>query len=379
MPDHRTDEELLSLLRNRWVKFALAGLVALPCLAVLVWLVYRLRGVLIPFGLATVAAYILNPIVEYLQSSLHWPRVPTVISIVAVLTILLLAAASLALYSAVTTIEEMVPAARGAIEASTQPDGLLDRIRVTLAGVPHDVQVEIRKVLDELPGQIKLHLREISSSVLEGLGALVGSLLGIVLASFNFVVFFVVMGYLLVDLPRMRQVAIDLLPMTFKDDIVRIARELDTNLRAFFRGQVLVALALGVIYAVGLTICGVDFGLLIGFGAGLVSIVPYLGVAVGLVPAMLFALPYSSIWTPLSVILVFVIGQTIEGLLLTPKIIGRNVGLSPVVVILSIMIFGTLLGFFGVIFAVPLAAVTKVMLGELARYYKKAQEQLAAD
>ena len=379
MPDRPTDEELLSVLRNRWVKFALAGLVALPCLAVLVWLVYHLRGVLIPFGLAAVAAYILNPIVEYLQAKLRWPRAPVVVSLVALLTILLLTAASLALYSVVTTIEDMVPVARDAIEASTQPDGLLDRIQVTLEGVPHDVRVEIHKVLDELPNEIKLHLRDISRSVLQGIGALVGSLLGIVLASFNFVVFFVVMGYLLVDLPRMRQSAIDLMPMQFKDDLVRIARELDTNLRAFFRGQVLVALALGVIYAIGLTLCGVDFGLLIGFGAGLVSVVPYLGVAVGLAPAMLFALPYSGIWTPLSVIAVFVFGQTIEGLYLTPKIIGRNVGLSPVVVILSIMIFGQLFGFLGVIFAVPLAAATKVMLGEIARYYRKVQEQLAAD
>ena len=116
-----------------------------------------------------------------------------------------------------------------------------------------------------------------------------------------------------------------------------LIKEIDHTLASFVRGQITVVSILAVLYAIGLSIVGIPYAVAIGVATGLLNLVPYLGVAVGLVPAMLFALPYSSIWAPLGVIGVFVLGQTIEGLYLTPKIIGRNVGLSPVFVILSIV------------------------------------------
>ena len=103
---------------------------------------------------------------------------------------------------------------------------------------------------------------------------------------------------------------------------------------------------------------------------------PYFGLAVGIGPALVMAVvPWVGIWKPIGVILTFVIGQNIEGFYLTPKIVGKNVGLNPVAVILAILVFGQLLGFLGVIFAVPLAAAAKVLLGELLRYYREYQKE----
>lgn len=102
--------------------------------------------------------------------------------------------------------------------------------------------------------------------------------------------------------------------------------------------------------------------------------VPYLGLVVGMLPALLFSfVPYGGLLKPLGVVLVFAFGETFAGMVLVPKIIGPKVGIHPVAVLLAIMVFGHLMGFLGVVFAVPLAAVVKVLAGELLRHYKSSQ------
>jgi len=370
MADPPTNGSLWSVFRNRWVKL----LLAVGALVLLGHLVYVLRGVLVPFGLALVAAYIFNPLVELLAAKLRWRRLLVVVALVAVLSIVMLATVTLGIYYAVKTVEDVVPAAERALKETVKPEGLWGRVQAALQSIPNEIRVQIDEALEQLPTTIRENFKEISASILRGIGAVFRVVLGFVLASFNFVLFFVVMAYLLVDLPALSAGFKDLLPVRYKDGILRVMDTMDRDLRAFFRGQVLVALALAGIYAVGLLICRVDFALVIAVVAGLANIVPYLGIAVGLVPALLFALvPYSGMLKPLGVVATFVIGQTIEGFYLTPKIVGRNVGLNPVVVILAILIFGQLLGFLGVIFAIPLASACKALLGELARYYKRVQ------
>jgi len=363
-------ESLWSVFRNRWVKLVLAT----ACVALVGYLVYILRGVLVPFVLATVLAYILNPVVEFLQARLRWHRLAVVVALVAALTVVLLGAVAFGTYYVVRTVERVVPAAQQALREGMQPEGLGARVRAALESIPNEMRVMADQTLEQLPQTIKQHLREISESVLKGVGTVFRALFSFVLASFNFVLFFVVTAYLLVDLPALEEGAKDLLPVRYRDAILRIVRAIDQDVHAFFRGQILVALGLGAIYTVGLTICGVDFGLVIGVVAGLASVVPYLGLAIGLAPALLFAVvPYVGLLKPLGVVATFVIGQTIEGFYLTPRIVGRNVGLHPVVVILAIMAFGQLLGFIGVLFAVPLASATKVLIVELVRYYRTIQ------
>lgn len=374
------DDDLFTVLRNRWVKLAVAAAVAVPVLYLLGALVYRLRGVLIPFSLAIVGAYILNPMVEWMQKKLRWSRTAVVVTLISALSVLAVGLLALGIYYTVATIQKVAASAQQAIQSHASGDSpdLWARITDIVQRLPGQLQGYVQEAVEALPEHIKAHFAEISASLLKVLAAIAWGVVRFALASFNFVVFFVVMAYLLLDLPAMERGVKRLLPARYKDDIVRVWRAIDRDLCGFFRGQVLVALGLSAIYTVGLFLCGIRFWLLIGVVAGMANIVPYLGIAIGLVPALLLALiPYTGLATPIGVVAVFVIGQTVEGFYLTPKIVGTNVGMNPVVIIMSILIFGELFGFLGMIFAVPLASVCRVLLGEAVRYYLRLQQPAA--
>jgi len=360
-----------SVFSNRWVRLVLAVI----AVALLGWLLYRLRGILVPFGLAVVAAYILDPVVEWLAGRLRLGRTVVVIALVLLLAAALLGAIALGVYYAVTTVERVVPAAQRALVGTEETQRLWERVRDAVASIPNALRIELRKAIEDLPTTIRAHFGTISGSVLVGVGAVAQLLLNVALSSLSFVMFFVVTVYLLLALPAIRQMTKDLLPKGYKGDLLWVGESIDRDVRAFFRGQILVCLIDGVIFGVGLWICGVDFGLLIGLLAGMAGMVPYLGLALGLPTALLLAfVPYAGLWKPMGVVVTFAVGMMADNLILTPRILGRNVGLSPVAIILAILVFGQLLGILGVIFAVPLAAVTKVLLRELVRYYKRIQE-----
>ncbi len=180
----------------------------------------------------------------------------------------------------------------------------------------------------------------------------------------------VVTFYLMRDWDVLVERLRELLPRSIEPTVTQLARESDAVLGAFLRGQLSVMLALGVIYSAGLTLVGLDLALLVGMLAGLVSFVPYLGLIIGGALAVIAAaVQFQDFVHPALVLLVFVIGQTLEGFLLTPWLVGDRVGLHPVAVIFAIMAGGTLFGFLGVLLALPVAAVLMVLLRHAhARY-----------
>ena len=154
-----------------------------------------------------------------------------------------------------------------------------------------------------------------------------------------------------------------LVPRPIEPTFMKLARESDTVLGSFMRGQLSVMLVLGAVYALGLWLVGVEFGFLIGFIAGLVSFVPYLGAFVGITAALIAALVQGMDPMHLGLVLaVFIIGQTLESFFLTPWLVGDSIGLHPVAVIFSIMAGGQLFGFLGVLLALPVTAVVMVLL-----------------
>ena len=154
-----------------------------------------------------------------------------------------------------------------------------------------------------------------------------------------------------------------LVPAAQRDTIFRLARETDDILGAFLRGQVLVMLALGIIYSIGLSLVGIKFALAIGVVAGLVSFVPYLGFVIGIgLASLTVAMEPEPLWMLVGVIATFSIGQMIEGSLLTPKLVGDRIGLHPVIVIFAVIAGGQLFGFFGILLALPAAAVLSVLV-----------------
>lgn len=182
----------------------------------------------------------------------------------------------------------------------------------------------------------------------------------------------VLLFYLLRDWDNLVAYIHDLLPRSVEPTVSRLAQESDEMLGAFLRGQFMVMIALSILYWLGLSLIGLDFALLIGFIAGLVSFVPYLGLIVGITIAGIAVLfqtqePLNLVW----VLGVFVVVQVIEGSVLTPWFVGERIGLHPVAVIFAVLAGGQLFGFVGVLLALPVAAILAVIMRHLHETYKQ--------
>jgi predicted PurR-regulated permease PerM len=171
----------------------------------------------------------------------------------------------------------------------------------------------------------------------------------------------VVAFYLLRDWDRIVARVDSWLPRRHAETIREQARAVDATLAGFLRGQGTVCLILAVYYAAGLSVAGLDFGLVVGLAAGLLSFVPYFGAIVGLLLSVGLALLQFDTWPPIAIVAaVFVLGQVVEGNFLTPKLVGESVGLHPVWIIFALLAGGTLFGFVGLLLAIPAAAVIGV-------------------
>ncbi len=180
----------------------------------------------------------------------------------------------------------------------------------------------------------------------------------------------VVAFYLLRDFDLLTSKIKALLPINVQPRVSAWAHESNDVLAAFMRGQLLVMLSLGVIYALGLSFVGLNYALLIGILAGLASIVPYLGFVIGIAVAMIIAFFQFDSYLPLALVfVVFSVGQMVESFVLTPLLVGDRIGLHPVAVIFSILAGGQLFGFMGILLALPIAAVIMVLLRHLHTGY----------
>jgi predicted PurR-regulated permease PerM len=176
----------------------------------------------------------------------------------------------------------------------------------------------------------------------------------------------VVAFYLIYDWHRMIATVDGWVPVQHRETVRQLAREVDAAIAGFVRGQSAVCLILGSFYAVALTVCGLNFGLLIGLISGLITFIPYVGSMTGLVLSLGVAVAqfWPHYYSIIAVLAVFLVGQFLEGNVLSPKLVGESVGLHPVWLIFALLAFGYLFGFVGLLVAVPLAAT----IGVLARF-----------
>jgi len=216
--------------------------------------------------------------------------------------------------------------------------------------------------------------------------ALLSSAQGIINVIVLVIIVPVVTFYLLMDWDRMVAQLDDLLPRDHRDTIRQIFRDIDNTLSSFLRGQGTVCLILGAYYAIALMIAGLNFGLIIGLIVGLISFIPYIGALVGGALSIGLALfqwwgasidvdgqtvEVATNWLRIGIVGgIFVVGQFLEGNILTPKLVGGSVGLHPVWLILALSVFGSLLGFVGMLVAVPVAAIIGVLARFLIAEYK---------
>ncbi len=336
------------------------------------WLLWLLSPILTPFLIGALFAYLGDPLVDRLEAH-RFPRTLAVMAVFSGFVLLLLAM--------VLVIVPML---------DDQVSSLLAKLPEYAAWVRSHVLPWLRDTLGlsgnfTREGYVQKLLAEYGKEAGGLISFLVGSVSrsGLVLIELiaNLFLIPVITFYLLRDWDDIVAGVHSLLPRRIEPRIARLARESDEMLGSFLRGQMLVMLGLGIIYTTGLWLVGLQFALLIGMLAGLVSFVPYLGLVIGTLVAGIAAIlqargPDLLPW----VALVFVVGQMIEGTLLTPILVGDRIGLHPVAVIFAVMAGGQLFGFFGVLLALPVAAVVMVLLRDaLAEYRSSAMYAVEAE
>ncbi len=324
-------------------------------------LFYLLAPVLTPFLIAALLAYVTDPLVGRLEARKLSRTTSTVIVFagLAMLLMLLVLIGVPLLEQQVSTLVQKLPGYVDWIQFTAVP-WVQDKLQLGEHALD---MASLKQAFSEHWQSAGGIMAGIVASVTSSGLALLGWLMNLVLIP-------VVAFYLLRDwnvlLTRLRA----LLPRAVEPVITRLARNCDEVLGAFLRGQLMAMLVLGAIYALGLWLVGLDLALLIGMMAGLLSFVPYLGFGIGLLAASVAAVvQFQDLYHLLWVFAVFGVGQVLEGMVLIPLLVGDRIGLHPVVVIFAIMAGGQLFGFFGMLLALPVAAVMMVLLDYVHERY----------
>lgn len=334
-----------------WLILAAVGLGAL-------WL---LKPILLPFVAGLVIAYFLDPAVDRLAG---W-RVPrwlgtllVLVAFIALVVLMMLLIVPL-LQGQLVALMDALPGHVAQIKANVLPrlEDYVHRLS------PEDVQ-KLQDAAGSYAGDAALWVGQFARKIIAEGFALFDIVTLLVITP-------VVAFYLLRDWPNVRQTVSSLVPRK-KQGLVREAvHEIDRTLSGFLRGQALVCLCLGLIYGIGLTLTGLKYGATVGIVAGFLSFIPYVGSTFGLVVSMILAFIQFDDWAPIGAVLgVFLLGQGLEGYVLTPKLVGDRVGLHPVWILFALFAGGSLLGFAGILIAVPVAAVIGVLLRLGIRHYK---------
>ncbi|HEY3347847.1 MAG TPA: AI-2E family transporter [Nitrospirota bacterium] len=342
-----------------------ADLAVFAGLLVFFFLTWLMRAVVTPFILAAIFSYALNPVIEKISGKV--PRGLSIGFFVMSFFLLLCGIVAGIIYILRLEIPTLVANIPGYAEVFDREYFPVIRQYLGLGA-----DVTLQGLFDQAKDQL-LHLSAGSyASAASYALSIVAGTLNIFLAIFNVFLIPFLMVYILLDYGKVKEGANGLLPPLYKEDILAKLREVEQVLRSFVKGQLLVALIMGVMYCIGLFFVGVDVPILVGLGAGLGNLVPYLGTSLGLIVSIILVLlKYHDLLHPAMVVGVFVLVQIIEGYVITPKIVGKTLGLNPLVVIFSILVFGELVGFLGIVLAVPIAAVLKVFLTGFIKSYKQ--------
>ena len=324
--------------------------------------VYVLRSVLLPFVAGIIIGYLLDPWtskIEKLGISRTFASL-----LVMFLMILLLIPALIALFSVI----------------DTQVGHFVSVIPQYLASFAKKIEPVIANLQTHFPAlepeKIREYLNNNMANALKLTGNLIRRLITGGFALVNIISLLlvtpVVAFYMLRDWDKFIAQVDSLLPKKSKKNIEKQAREIDNILSSFIRGQLSVCVLLGTFYAVGLYIVGLDLGVLVGFLAGIISFIPYVGSITGFLVSILIAFAqFDSVIPILQVVGVFVVGQFIEGNFLTPNLVGDSVGLHPVWIMFALLTGGVLLGFLGLMIAVPVAAIIGVLIRHAIINYKE--------
>lgn len=352
-------DEIARFLRH--IKYAAVALA-------LIWVIWLLAPILTPFVAAIMLAWLGDPLVDRLEASGRSRN--TSVVLVFVLMIMLIA---LALLILVPMLQAQVSTLIAALPG--MQTWLLDKALPALEtrfGFTAAEWMDPQRLID----WARSHWQAAGGAAATVFGYLGRSGFALVTLVVNLFLTPIVAYYFLRDFDRMVERVAALIPRDHIGTVSKLASESNEVLGAFVRGQFVVMLALGAIYASGLALIGLNLGLLIGIVAGLISFIPYLGATTGIVLAVLAALVQAQgvdVKLLVGVAVVFTAGQLLESYVLTPRIVGDKIGLHPVAVIFAVMAGGQLFGFLGMLLALPVAAVANVLLRYAQERYRNSE------
>ncbi len=329
---------------------------------VFVAVLWFLGNVLLPFVIGAAIAYFLDPLADRLEA--RGVSRSTATGIITVCCLLIFLPVALLFFA--TVLQQAANLANFQLD----PDRL-NQINTDLSGaLPSFLadRINLGAIAESLSNFVTQNGRELfqtfGKTVLDAIVASASSVINIVVL---FVIVPVVAVYMLLDWDNMIARIDQLLPRDHAPTIRMLAKQVDDTLSAFVRGMGTVCIVLGGYYAIALMLVGLEYGLVVGLIAGLITFIPYIGALFGGALAIGLGLfQFWGDWASLGLVAgIFVIGQVLEGNVLTPKLVGNSVGLHPVWLLLALSVFGGIFGFIGMLIAVPLAAV----LGVLARFF----------
>ena len=333
-----------------WVALSLLG-------ALIVWL---LAPVLTPFIVAAVLAYVLHPLVERMARR----RVPRIVAVTLVEVAAIIIALAVVLLI-VPILSKQLPLLREQIPLFA--DRMNTALTPILSRFGFDVALDTASIKAFVLKYLNANLEEWATTALSS-ARIGGSILLAIVGN----VFLVplVLFYLLMDWNNLRQRLANLIPPRFRESTHGFIDECDTMLGQYLRGQLSVMVALAVYYSVGLALFGFDLAVPVGVFTGLAVFIPYVGFGLGLVLALISGVLQFSGWHGIvGVAVVFGLGQMLEGFVLTPRLVGERIGMSPLTVIFALLAFGHLFGFVGVLIALPVSAVLVVAVRRVRELY----------
>ncbi len=346
---------------------------------VLLLLVRYLADVLIPFAVALLLAFLLNPIVNTLESRLK-RRTPAVLITVFGAGVVVFALLVVLVYVGTQEVSSLRELVQEFVHAPTAEE-------VKGAGEAIDEFIEnqknptVRNVMRQVREQLATELKDYvdtlqPAAIAQRVVGFVAGTISFILGLSVLVVILLYLIFLLIDYRLLSDTWRAYLPPQHRTDIIGFLDEFRLAMSRYFRGQFVIASIVGILFAIGFTIIGLRMSILLGLFIGLLNMVPYLQI-VGMIPALLLGVVRgletnsTVLVSVILVLLVFAIVQTIQDTLLTPRIMGRTVGLRPVVLLLSVFIWGKLLGFLGLVLAIPftclgIAYYRRFVLGDTA-------------
>lgn len=315
---------------------------------ILLYFISKIYSIFTPFLLAFLIAYLLEPLVRFLEEkgvNRTWGIVIIYIALIGILSAIII-------YTFPKLIIELNKFADTIPLYTEQIQGYITTLqnKYTRFSIPESIRMVINDTIQDMEDYLIDIARKIAQVFLQSLTKILDIILAPILAF-----------YLLKDFELIKSQFLSVMPTAHRKDLISLGQQMDRVLKSFLRGHLLVALFVGSLTAIGLTLVKMEFALIIGMIAGAFNIIPYFGPLLSMIPAVGLALLQSQTLAIYVILIMFAV-QQVEGNIISPKILGKSLGLHPLVIILALLAGGHLYGLFGMIFAVPLTGILKVLL-----------------